>query len=121
MRSIPFLFREALVNLRRHGLMTVAAITTIAVALALIGSFLLTFYQTNVATQHAVDDFEMRVFLPADGEKGADSPFAGAYRRSARCRQRSLRLERAGVPRRYEEHGCRSIGNTERLQRRVCR
>jgi cell division protein FtsX len=37
MRSLPFLLREAMTNLRRHGFMTLAAITTIAVALALLG------------------------------------------------------------------------------------
>src|ERR671928_70048 len=41
MRSLPFLMREALVNLRRHGIMTAAAITTIGVALALLGGFLI--------------------------------------------------------------------------------
>ena len=69
MRSLPFLFKEALVNLRRHGLMTVAAITTIAVALSLIGSFLLTFYQINVATTRTVGDFEMRVFCQQSVKK----------------------------------------------------
>jgi cell division transport system permease protein len=62
MRSLPFLFREAFVNLRRHGLMTIASLTTIGVALALIGSFVLTFYQIHVATDRAVGDFEMHVF-----------------------------------------------------------
>lgn len=62
MRSLPFLFREAFVNLRRHGLMTAAAVTTIAVALALMGSFAITFYQITTATDRAVRDFEMRVF-----------------------------------------------------------
>ena len=42
--------------------MTVAAITTIAVALSLIGFFVLTFYQVSVATTRAVGDFEMQVF-----------------------------------------------------------
>jgi len=62
MRSLPFLFREAFVNLRRHCLMTAAAITTIAVALALMGSFAVTFYQVNTATHRMTTDFEMRVF-----------------------------------------------------------
>ena len=36
--AFPFLMREALINLRRHGLMTIAAITTIGVALTLMGA-----------------------------------------------------------------------------------
>lgn len=62
MRSLLFLIREALVNLRRHGFMTIAAVTTIAVSLALLGAFLVTFYEIDTATHRAVADFEMRVF-----------------------------------------------------------
>lgn len=62
MRSFPFLIGEAFTNLRRHGLMTAAAITTIAVALALLGSFVVTFYEVDAATHRAVGDFEMRIF-----------------------------------------------------------
>ena len=62
MRSLPFLVREAFINLKRHGLMTMAAITTITVSLALLGGFLLTFYQIHTAARRALDDFEMRVF-----------------------------------------------------------
>jgi cell division transport system permease protein len=60
--SFPFLLRETMTNLRRHGFMTVAAITTIAVALALLGAFLVTFYEINTAAQRAVSDFEVRIF-----------------------------------------------------------
>jgi len=62
MNGFFFLFREAWINLRRHGLMTVAAITTIAIVLGLLGAFLVTFYEMDTAAQHAVSDFEMRVF-----------------------------------------------------------
>jgi cell division transport system permease protein len=61
-RSFPFLLREALINLRRHGLMTVAAVTTIAVALSLMGAFYLTFTQLRTVSRRTVDAFEMRVF-----------------------------------------------------------
>ncbi len=61
-RALPFLLREAWVNLRRHGLMTVAAITTIGVALTLIGAFYLTFTQLRTMSRRTVDAFEMRVF-----------------------------------------------------------
>ena len=62
MRSVPFLLHEAFANLRRHGLMTAAAITTITLALALLGGFLLTFYQVNIAAHRVLADFEMRIF-----------------------------------------------------------
>jgi cell division transport system permease protein len=62
MRSLPFLIGEAFANLRRHGLMTVAAVSTIAVALALLGTFAVTFYELDTASRRAVADFEMRVF-----------------------------------------------------------
>ena len=55
MRSLPFLLNEAWANLRRHGLMTAAAVTTIAVSLALLGAFLLVFYQLQTATRHALE------------------------------------------------------------------
>ncbi|MDX1933784.1 MAG: permease-like cell division protein FtsX [Capsulimonadales bacterium] len=62
LRSVGFSIGEAFVNLRRHRLMTAAAITTIAVTLILVGSFLLTFYQVKTATDRAASEFEMRVF-----------------------------------------------------------
>lgn len=62
MRSLPFLLREALINLRRHGLMTAASISTLAVSLALVGGFALTFYQINAGARRALGAFEMRVF-----------------------------------------------------------
>lgn len=62
-RSFPFLLGEALRNLRRHALMTVAAISAISVALTLIGAFALAFYEASEATNHALSEFEMRVFV----------------------------------------------------------
>lgn len=66
MQALTFLLREALINLRRHGLMTVAAITTIGVALTLVGSFYLSFLQIRALSQRTVDAFEMRVFCRLD-------------------------------------------------------
>jgi cell division transport system permease protein len=62
MNSLGFLIGEAFVNLRRHSFMTFAAITTIAVSLGLLGAFLITFYEVDTATHHAVSAFEMRIF-----------------------------------------------------------
>ena len=69
MRSFFFLVGEAFINLRRHSLMTVAAITTIAVTLSLIGAFGLFFYQVHTATGRAAGEFEMRVFCREQATK----------------------------------------------------
>lgn len=71
MRAFSFLVREALINLRRHGLMTTAAVSTIAVALALLGAFLVTFYQVDTAAHRTVDAFEMRVFCRREVDTAA--------------------------------------------------
>ena len=62
LRSLFFSIGEAFVNLHRHRLMTAAAITTIAVTLILLGSFLLAFYQIHTAIDRAAGEFEMHVF-----------------------------------------------------------
>lgn len=62
MRSLPFLLREALVNLTRHGMMTAAAISTLAAALVLCGSFALLSMQVLHIARRQIDAFEMRVF-----------------------------------------------------------
>jgi len=62
MRALPFLLREALVNLTRHGMMTAAAISTLAAALVLCGAFALTSLQIVHIARHQIDAFEMRVF-----------------------------------------------------------
>ncbi|MFY7954033.1 MAG: cell division protein FtsX [Armatimonadaceae bacterium] len=62
MRSLPFLLREALVNLTRHSMMTAAAISTLSAALVLCGAFALTSLQVVHIARHHVDTFEMRVF-----------------------------------------------------------
>jgi cell division transport system permease protein len=70
MRAFPFLLSEALINLRRHGLMTLAALTTIGVSLTLIGAFYVTFSQLRTMSRRTVDAFEMRVFCrPEIGEE----------------------------------------------------
>lgn len=64
-RSIPFLIREAYVNLMRHGFMTVAAVTSLAVVLSLCGSFFLAAWQIKGLATKTIDAFEVRVFCKA--------------------------------------------------------
>jgi len=117
MRAFPFLLREALVNLKRHGLMTVASVTTIAVSLALLGGFVLTFYQVSTAARRAVDDFEMRVFcrqgvpksaLPALGKRIRKLDGVGTVRYLSkedafREQTRDLPIDLSGIPNQMNE------------------
>jgi cell division transport system permease protein len=68
-RAFFFLLGEAFRNLRRHRLMTAAAMTTIAVTLTLIGCALLTGYQVRTAMNRAAGEFEMHVYCRQRVEK----------------------------------------------------
>jgi cell division transport system permease protein len=68
-RAFFFLLGEAFRNLRRHRLMTAAAMTTIAVTLILIGCALLAGYQVNTAMSRAAGEFEMHVYCRQQVEK----------------------------------------------------
>jgi cell division transport system permease protein len=117
MRAFPFLLREALVNLKRHGLMTVASVTTIAVSLALLGGFVLTFYQVSTAARRAVDDFEMRVFCRQSVPKSALSVLGKRIRKlegvgtvrylskedAFREQTRDLPIDLSGIPNQMNE------------------
>lgn len=67
---IEFLFSEAFVALRRHGLMTFAAISTAAVALFLIGGVGYVYYRVQSYAETLPSRFDMRVFL----REGVKSP-----------------------------------------------
>lgn len=60
---ISLYFSEAMTALKRHTLMTFAAITTIAVALFLAGGLGYAYYRVEQYTHTLSDRFEMRVFL----------------------------------------------------------
>lgn len=68
-RAFFFLLGEAFRNLRRHRLMTAAAMTTIAVTLILIGCALLSGYQITTAMHRAAGEFEMHVYCRQQIEK----------------------------------------------------
>ncbi len=117
MRSLPFLFGEAWINLRRHGLMTAAAISTIAVALSLLGGFLLTFYQVDAAARKAALDFEMRVFcrleinksdVPGLQKRMESLPGVASVRYISkedafREQTKNLPIDTAGLPNQFNE------------------
>lgn len=60
---IEFCVSEGLQGLRRHPLMAFAAVTTIAMALFLMGGLGYVYYQVNNYAASLPDKFEMRVFL----------------------------------------------------------
>src|SRR5437868_6579729 len=66
LRSLPFLFREAWLNIRRHGLMTVASVSTVAIALTILGVFGLIDLQLNVISARLPGGFEIHAFTRTD-------------------------------------------------------
>lgn len=63
---LSFLLGETIAGLRRNGLMSLAAITTAAVALALFGCFAVVAYSLGEETKTWPDKFEMRVVMTND-------------------------------------------------------
>jgi cell division transport system permease protein len=117
MRSFFFLIGEAFINLRRHGLMTVAAVTTIAVTLCLLGAFALTFYQMHVATNRAAGEFEMHVFcreqvkkdqIPGIEQRLKEIPGVASVRYLSKEQAfaeytKGLPIDTQGIPNRFNE------------------
>lgn len=63
LRGIPFLIHEALLNVRRHGLMNLAVISTIAVALSILGTFGVLAWHLHRVAQQLPRQFEAHAFL----------------------------------------------------------
>src|SRR5437763_1606024 len=63
LRSIPFLIHEAWLNVRRHGLMTLAVASTVAIALCILGVFGLIAWQFHIVTDALPRQFEIHAFL----------------------------------------------------------
>jgi cell division transport system permease protein len=62
-RSIPFLCHEALLNVRRHGLMTLAVIGTVTVTLCILGAFAAIAWQFHQVTDRLPRQFEVHAFM----------------------------------------------------------
>ncbi|MBS1716942.1 MAG: ABC transporter permease [Armatimonadetes bacterium] len=78
---IEFLLGEALTALRRNGMMTLAAITTSAVSLFLIGGLSYAYFRVQEYGQTLPGKFEMRVFLRSGVKEGEISRTAEAIRK----------------------------------------
>ena len=64
--SLEFLVGEAARNIRRNGLMSVAALATVSIAMAVLGGSLLTIYRLHQFAEAQPKQFEMDVFLKVE-------------------------------------------------------
>jgi cell division transport system permease protein len=64
--SLEFLIGEAARNIRRNGLMSLAALATVAISMAVLGGSLLTIYRLHQFAEAQPKQFEMEVFLRVD-------------------------------------------------------
>jgi len=84
LRSVEFLIEEALVGVRRNGLMAVASISTIALSLAILTSFCLFIFGAHQFAQHELNKFEIAVYIkPNVGRQAAIDAEAAIRRMSA--------------------------------------
>ncbi len=68
--SIPFLIHEAFLNIRRNGLMSLAALGTVTMALAVFGASVWSAYRLNEIARMQPQKFNaVDVFLPADAAR----------------------------------------------------
>src|SRR5687767_2118094 len=65
-RSLGFLAREAAMNIARHGLMTMASISTVAIALTILGGFLLIAFQLHTVAEAVPRQMEIHAFARTD-------------------------------------------------------
>ncbi|NCO37132.1 MAG: cell division protein FtsX [Armatimonadetes bacterium CG_4_10_14_3_um_filter_66_18] len=63
LRNLEFFIRETVSSIRRHGLMTVAAVSTVAVSLCVVGALLMTLVNLNAWANEVVGRVELAAFL----------------------------------------------------------
>lgn len=63
MRSLEFAIRESITGIIRNGLMSMASITTVALSLAVVGSFVLLALGLNNVVQSQLSKFEIAVWM----------------------------------------------------------
>lgn len=70
LNSIPFLIREAFLNIRRNGLMSLAALGTVTMALAVFGASVWSAYRLSEVARMQPQKFNsIDVFLPSTAER----------------------------------------------------
>lgn len=63
LRALEFAIGQALTNIRRHGLMSIAATSTVAVALCIVGAAGLTLLNVNAWTRGVAGEVEAQVYV----------------------------------------------------------
>src|SRR5438128_12674166 len=61
-RGVIFLLREAWMNIWRHGLMTAASVSTVAISLSILGGFLLIAFQLHTIAEALPRRMEIHAF-----------------------------------------------------------
>ncbi len=67
--GLSFLIAEAAKNIRRNGLMSLAALTTVAISMAVLGGALFTLYRLHQFAEAQPRQFEIAVFLRGDVDR----------------------------------------------------
>jgi cell division transport system permease protein len=69
LRSVEFMVEEALVGVKRNGLMAIASISTIALSLAILASFCLFILGAHQFAQRELNKFEIAVYVKANVDR----------------------------------------------------
>ena len=72
LRSLEYLIEETAIGMRRNGLMAFASISTIALSLAVLGTFWLAAMGANHFASTKINQFEIAVFVKNASEKRVD-------------------------------------------------
>jgi cell division transport system permease protein len=67
--SLSFLIEEAAKNVKRNGLMSLAALSTVAISMAVLGGALFTLFRLHQFAEAQPRQFEMQVFLKEDSSR----------------------------------------------------
>lgn len=73
LRSIEYVIQETFTGIQRNGLMAFASISTIALTLAVLGSFVLSALGANHFASAQIDRFEIAVFAKDNDKANADT------------------------------------------------
>jgi cell division transport system permease protein len=79
-RSLGFLAREASMNIGRHGLMTIASISTVAISLTILGGFVLMAFQFHSIAQALPQQMEIHAFARTDLTRAASEAVVARLR-----------------------------------------
>ncbi|MBI3910740.1 MAG: ABC transporter permease [Armatimonadetes bacterium] len=90
LKSLPFLFHEAWLNIRRQALMTVASVSTVAVSLSILGIFLFLAWQLHAWTAELPNQFEIHAFLRMTTSRATAASLTEQFRQMSGVREARL-------------------------------